>query len=181
MGNLLDIDNEKQPPINPETSPITTPTLQKQNSCGPKFLDKDKIKKYRMQGLKCQEIADIMKCAKSSIVRALYNIEFTNEELEEARKLLPQFKLNDYLKYRSYITPDKLKKADAGTLAKMVSFKYNEYCLETGKTTVNVGLTANDLTNQRQVEQEQEANDLRRVAITKLLADSPEFLVDNQE
>jgi len=166
----------------PKDSPklSETRTLQAINSCGPKWLDDKLIKKYRKMGHTCQEIADILKCAKSSIVRRLHGIAFTTEELEEAKKLLPDLKLSDYLKYRSYITPAKLKKASAVELAKMTSFKFNEYLLATGQTTVNVGLTANDMKEIKSMEKEAEEDGKRKAVLLKML-EGKQIIVDNSE
>lgn len=174
MDNLLNVDNKKQPAITPENASITS---QDNSKYAPKFIDADIIKNYKLQGLTNKEIAKLLDCHPSNIFRRLLNIDFTSEELEEAKKIMPQLKLADYLRYRSYITPAKLKKASAGELAKMVSFKYNEYCLETGKATVNVGITAHDLTRQRSIEQEQKANDSRRKEILAMLVDVPEPVI----
>lgn len=107
---------------------------------GIKHISIEEIKALRLKGLSCSQIAAILKCNKSNIVRRLQGIIFSRNELREVGKNLPDIKLSDYMRYRSYITDDKLKKAGASELAKMVSFKYNEYRIEMGLSTENISI-----------------------------------------
>ena len=120
----------------------------------PKLIPMEKIKALRIRGFSYQEIAKQVGCNKSNIVNRLLHIKFDREELREVAKNLGAITLSDYMRYRSHITTDKLKKTPAVQLAQMVSFKYNEYRLESDQSTENVSVIQDIRTLDAEAKQE---------------------------
>ena len=140
MPKLLDISNKKQPSIKkpPDKPKETLETIPKPPITTPKGISFAKLRRYRAKGYTYKDIALKVGCSKVNVINRLHGVIFTPEELEHMKLNLGDILLNDAMKYRSYITPAKLKKADAGTLAKMVSFKHSEYRIEAGLSTSNI-------------------------------------------
>lgn len=132
--------NNSEKEIN-QSQPIE-PEKQKTKQQKLKYIPLQRIKELKLKGLNDIEIAKILGCHHTNIWKRKKRIKYTAEEIAEAKKRLGDMFMADILKYREHITEEKLKKASALDLSKMISHRYNEFRLETGKSTENVAIDA---------------------------------------
>lgn len=112
--------------------------LPEPSSCAPKGLSIDKMIELRDKGLSYRQIASILKCNHTNVIQRLEYIGYDQDKIDHYKNHRADILVHDQLRYRKFLTNDKLKKASAPDLAKMISFKYNEERIERGLSTENI-------------------------------------------
>lgn len=108
------------------------------NHPGPKDLSVEKMAELRDKGLSYQQVADIIGCHKSNVIRRLQHVGYDKDEVNHYKQYRADYLTFQQLRIDKYITNDKLKKSSAAQLVLMKCQLYDKERIERGLSTENI-------------------------------------------
>lgn len=100
--------------------------------------DKERMYRLRLKGETFAEIAKSLQIARRTVVYHLAGVTPDKAKIELYRKNRAEILVEDQMRYRSFITDEKLKSTSAAQLEVMRCMTYDKERLERGQSTENV-------------------------------------------